>query len=231
MNENEISNILEDAVDDRGFSTSSPQRVLGQKMNPGWMFIPEGTWDSILVMTNNVTIVGRGEKTIIDGGSKNPAITIARPNVRIMNLSVRTDEGGDQNAISFTKGIAPNCSINNIKILSAGGHGIFRDSEYGSGLNMVDGCHIQNVQGHGIFAPSGAGARNIVRNNIGKNIAGDFIQWGVNASLIIGNECEDSGLIFSEDSANNQLVADNEVRYIEDRGSGNRLLDNETMED
>ncbi|MFB6196801.1 MAG: hypothetical protein ABEI52_00835, partial [Halobacteriaceae archaeon] len=157
------------------------QPIVSKHRNPGLIYIPPGTWEgSLIVAQHNLTLVGAGDETVIVGERGEPAITVNAPNVRILNLSVRTEYAYP--AISFTDGDAPQGIIQNVKVLESGAYGVFRDGDYSSPINAIIDCHFENVAGSAICAESGAGPQNLIQGNTGESIGDEFIKWGVNAS-------------------------------------------------
>lgn len=175
------------------------QQAIGVQREPGLIYLPPGTWsDSVIISQHNLTIVGAGEETIIEGQPGQSPITILSPHVRVVDLAVRTEY--EVPAISFTHGDAPQCVLENITVLEGGSHGVFRDNKYGSAVNAIINCEFQNLAGHGIYAPSGSGPKNLVKDNRADNIGGDFIHWGDDSSLILDNNCDDAPIRLTDNS-------------------------------
>lgn len=197
------------------------QQVIGSQNNPGVIHLPEGEWEeNIIVSQHNLTIVGHGEDTVLIGEGDQPTITILAPSVRLINLAVRAK---DASAIAFTKGNGSQVTLQNVHVLEAGQHGVYREQNYGSALNAIVDCTFSHIDGHAIYAETGAGPRNVVQGNIGEDVNGDFIRWGVNDSMLIGNSCEDGVIHLTQNSAGNFVTRDDETN-LQDEGQGNQII-------
>lgn len=196
------------------------QQAIGAQREPGLIYLPSGNWsESIIISQHNLTIIGEGKETIIEGQPGQPPITILAPHVRVVNLSVRTEH--EVPAIAFTHGDAPQCVLENVTVLEGGSHGIFRDNKYGSAANAIINCEFHNLAGHGIYAPSGSGPKNLVKDNNANNIGGDFIHWGDDSSLILGNESDDAPIRLTNNSRwNFEKHAEGDVD-VTDEGKNN----------
>lgn len=198
------------------------QSAISRHRDPGLIYIPPGTWKgNIIVAQHNLTLVGAGDETVIAGERGEPAVTINAPNVRFVNLAVRTEH--NYPAIAFTEGAAPQGIIQNVNILESGSHGIFRDSDYPSPLNAIVDSHFENIAGSGICVESGAGPQNLVRGNSGKDIGENFIEWGVDASLLLDNKCENSAVYLTPESNNNYTIRKEETELLNE-GTDNTII-------
>lgn len=198
------------------------QPAVSLQREPGLIYIPPGTWEEgIIVGQHNLTLVGAGEESVIVGDEQ-PAITVLAPNIRIINLSVRTED--EHPAIAFMHGDAPQCVLQNVTVLESGHHGVFRDNDYGSAVNAIIDCEFRDISGDAIHVQSGSGPQNLVRGNRAEDVNGDFIRWGVDASLLLDNRCEDAAIHLTSDSDNNfaerngitELINESETNVITD---------------
>lgn len=202
--------------------TDKAQRVIGSQSEPGFVYIPEGEWEeSIYIMQHNLTLIGEGPETVITGETGRPAITILAPHVRIVNLAVQTEDRVP--AISFSNANATQSVIKEITVRESGGHGIYRDPDYASGVSAVLDCEFYNIQGHAISAEGGAGPKNIIHGNTGEDINQDFINCGVNRSLLMDNRCEDAPIRLNSNSRENTVIPHEDTELI-DEGDDNIIL-------
>lgn len=198
------------------------QQVISALDDPGLLYIPSGTWEeSIIITQHNLTIVGDGEGSIIKGENGQSPITVVAPNVRLMNMSVKTES--DVPAISFTHGTASQGVLQGVNVLESGSHGVYRDERYTSAVNAIVGCSFENIGGHAIYAEAGSGPQNFVHGNEGKAINGDFVRWGVDSSLLLDNQCEDAPIRLTSDS-NGNLVKNPDGTKLIDDGKGNMKM-------
>lgn len=199
------------------------QQVISMQTDHGLIYIPDGTWtENIIVTQHNLTLIGAGkEESVIEGKEGQPPITILAPNVKVVNLAVRTEY--DVPAISFTHGPGTQAVLQNVKVLESGSHGVFRDNNYHSGVNAIIGCEFHDVGKHAIYAPDGSGSGNLIYGNEGKDIGGDFIQWGVDSSVLFGNECKEAPIHLTSNSRRN-LVGRNMETELIDEGTNNVVI-------
>lgn len=199
------------------------QPIISRHRDPGLIYIPPGRWEgNIIVAQHNLTLVGAGnEETIIVGEDGRPAITINAPNVRVHDLAVRTEY--NHPAISFTDGEAPQGVVQNVDILESGSHGVFRGENHPSPINAIVNCHFENIAGAGIYVESGAGPQNLVKGNTGGSIEGDFIKWGVDASLLLDNKSDDKPIHLTSDSNYNYISIDENVE-LNDQSETNVII-------
>lgn len=190
--------------------TDSIQRVITAYENPGFIYLPSGTWEEhIIISQHNLTLVGEGEDTIIKNTREQPPITILAPVVRIINLTIQSEY--DVPAVSLSHGDATQVVFQNVTISKSDGDGIHRDENYGFAVGAILNCRFRNIGGHAVHAPTGSGPRNIVIGNSGENIDGDFIRWGVDNSLIANNRCEDSSIHLTQDAHRNFILTSDET--------------------
>lgn len=199
------------------------QQVISMQTDPGLIYVPDETWtESIIVTQHNLTIMGAGnEESVIAGEAGQPPITVLSPNVKIVNLAVRTEY--DVPAVSFTHGNGTQAVLQNVKVLESGSHGVFRDNNYGSAVNTIIGCEFHNIDKHAIYAPTGSGPQNLIYGNEGREIGGDFIQWGVDSSMLFDNRCEDAPIHLTSNSKQN-LIGENEETELIDDGTNNVVI-------
>lgn len=103
--------------------------TIGDALNnaTSYVSIGPGTFnENLTVTTDDMTIEGVGESTVIDGGDSSPAVTIDARNVTISNLSAITDRPGSQNAIEVTTN-GDKAKVYNIAGIVAGESGIYTD--------------------------------------------------------------------------------------------------------
>lgn len=161
----------------------------------GWIYLPEGDYDSIRVNRPNILIFGEGEESKIHG-KQSPAIKIMAHNVKVLNVKAISE--GNQPGILFRDEYAFGCSISTVNI-DAGGDGIRKATPGASGRGTISNCSIESG-GYGIFAQNGSGPLNYIVNNRG-NSDNEFIKWGVDSSILHGNEGDD--ILFTESSRGN----------------------------
>lgn len=204
------------------FEPDRIQQVISEFNDPGLLYIPSGTWEeSIIVTQHNLTIVGDGEGSIIEGENGQSPITVVAPNVRIIDISVKTEF--DVPAISFTHGASSQGVLQGVNVLESGSHGVYRDEKYASAVNAIVGCSFENIGGHAIYAEAGSGPLNFVQGNEGTAVDGDFIRWGVDSSLLFDNQCEDAPVRLTSDAKEN-LVKNPEGTKLIDDGKGNMKM-------
>lgn len=68
-------------------------------------------------------------------------------------------------------------------------------------------------------------ARNLVYGNTAENIQGEFINWGVNSSILLNNFYADASIVLSEDSRRNLVLNAEDGGEVVDAGSENQLVD------
>lgn len=186
------------------------QRVVSSFQNEGLIFLPSGTWEESLIVTqHNLTIIGNGDSTVITNTDGQPPISIIAPQVRIYNLSVEAKHNVP--AISLTHGDATQTILNQVRIKGSESHGVYRDEGYGFTLGAISNCIFNNIQGHGIYAPSGTGPRNLIYGNVGEEIDGDFIRWGCDRSILLTNHCLDAPIRLTEDAHMNFVLPSEET--------------------
>lgn len=199
------------------------QQVISMQTDPGLIYIPDGTrTENIIVTQHNLTLIGASkEKSVIEGKEGQPPITILAPNVKIVNLAVRTEY--DVPAISFTHGPGTQAVLQNVNVLESGSHGVFRDNNYRSGANTIIDCEFHDIGKHAIYAPTGSGSQNLIYGNKGEGIDGDFIQWGVDSSMLFNNECKEAPVRLTSNSRQN-LVGKNMETELIDEGTNNVVI-------
>lgn len=186
------------------------QRVISSFDGPGLIYLPEGTWEeSVIVTQHNLTILGEGKDTTIVNENEQSPITIIAPSVRIVNLTVRSEF--DVPAVSLSHGDATQAVLQNVMISGSGSHGLYRDENYGFAIGAILNCTFQDVDEHAIFAPTGTGPRNLIVGNEGENIGGDFIRWGVNHSILSQNHCPDAPIRLTENAQNNLVLKEEDT--------------------
>lgn len=198
------------------------QAVIGRHKQPGVIFLFGETWhESVTISQHNLTLVAQeGDATKIQSDGDQPAISILEPNVRLLNLSVSAPKADA--AIEFAHADATQAHLTNVTIENSGGHGIYRDSVYNSALMTVQNSTLRDIDGHGIFAESGSGPQNVLYNNTGEAIGGDFLYWGVDASILFNNHCEDAPIRLTEKSRYNFLLNHPDQTEIIDEGENNQ---------
>lgn len=197
------------------------QRVISSFENPGAIYLPSGTWEESLIVTqHNLTIIGDGEDTILEGEPGQSPLKIIAPNVRLIDLTIRSES--DVPAISLSHGDATQAVFQNVTIEESGSHGIHRAESYGFALGAIINCNFKNIEGNAINAPSGTGPRNIVVGNEGHDIEEDFIRWGVDFSILMDNDGGDARIHLTEESKRNMVFNDTDTE-IDDDGTNNLL--------
>lgn len=200
------------------------QEVVGQHNEPAIIFLFDHLWEENLFITqHNLTIVGASGGSTIVGGDGIPSITILKPNVRLVNIEVRNPHS--QPCIAFTHAPASQAVIKDVIISESGSHGIFRDGDFNSTLNAVFDCEFKDIEGDAIHAESGSGARNLVYGNSGENVQGEFINWGVDNSILLENYCTDASIVLTEDSGRNLVLNRENGGEVIDAGRENQLVD------
>lgn len=189
----------------------SIQQIISGFDGPGLIYLPESTWEESLIITqHNLTILGEGENTVIKSQREQSPITIISPSVRLFNLNVRAEH--DVPAISLSHGNATQGVLQNLTISSVGGSGIARNGNYAFDLTAIINCHFEDIAGNGIVAPTGTGPNNLLLGNEGKEIGGDFINWGVNESILAYNSCDDAPIQLTENAHRNLVLMDEETK-------------------
>lgn len=94
--------------------------------------------ETITVNTSDISIIGSGSATIVDGGADD-AITIQEPNVEIARLSVKTTFGADANADCFDIN-NDGALVHNVRITESDRNGV---GIFGSQSD----CKIINISG------------------------------------------------------------------------------------
>lgn len=181
---------------------NSIQQVVSAFDGPGLIFLPESTWEESLIITqHNLTIIGQGENTIIESQREQPPITIAAPSVRLLNFRVKSKH--EISAISLSHDNATQVVLQSLNISESGKHGIVRDENYSFDIIAILNCRLKNIAGDGIVAPTGTGPNNLLLGNVGEDIGGDFIRWGVNKSILSDNRCDDAPINITENAHGN----------------------------
>lgn len=194
------------------------QQVISTQNEPGLIYVPPGTWsESIIVTQHNLTLIGAGEESIIEGIENQPPVTVLAPHVRIFNLAVKTEY--EVPAISYTHGDAPQCVLRNITVLESGLDGVFRDNNYGSAINAIINCKFLNIGRHAIHAPTGSGPKNLVSENEGEGIEEDFIRWGDDTSMLLNNRCDEAPIRLTDDADENFVIEDENTETLQGRGN------------
>lgn len=189
---------------------NSIQRVVSTFDDPGLIYLPSGTWNESLIITqHNLTIIGEGTETTIKNKDPQPPVTIIASNVRLINMSVQSEH--DVPAVSLNHGDATQAVIQNVNITESGSHGIHRNENYGFAIGAILNCTFNNISEHAIYAPTGTGPYNLVFGNTAENVGGDFIQWGVNNSILAYNKCEDSHITLTENARRNLVLTDEDT--------------------
>lgn len=200
------------------------QEVVGQHNEPAIIFLFDHVWEENLFITqHNLTIIGASGGASVVGGAGDPTITVLKPNVRLVNIEVRNPHS--EPCIAFTHAPASQAVIKDVIMSESGSHGIFRDGNYTSTLNAVIDCEFQNIEGNAIHAESGSGARNLVYGNRGENVQGEFINWGVNSSILLENYCYDASIVLTEESSRNMVLNGDDGGEVLDAGRENQLVD------
>lgn len=186
------------------------QRVVSTFDDPGLIYLPSGTWsESLIISQHNLTIIGEGTDTILKNDDPQSPITILAPNVRIINMTVQSSH--DVPAISLNHGDAPQTVLQNVHVSESESHGVYRNENYGFAVGAILNCTFQNISEHAIYAPTGTGPYNLIFGNTAENVGGDFIQWGVNNSILAHNMCEDSPITLTENARRNLVLTEEDT--------------------
>lgn len=211
----------------------------------GWVFVPPGTFtENIVVDTQNITIVGSGRSTLVDGQTNGEAITISQSDVTIRNLSAKTTDNnnGTNSAIQLTSGSASDCTISGINIRESDKGGITDvdnnpncvylnnniETSFGTAIEpdsdrgIVSGNIIGTVTNQVLILQNEGPAQDcVVSNNVAESFGGDgFRASGGADSIFIANSAlsgTGDGLdIFTP----NVIVANNRANSLNDSGTG-----------
>lgn len=113
-----------------------------------FMLVGPGTFsENVTIDTTNLTVVGAGYDTLIDGDTSD-AIILDASGITLRDLSAKTTAGGgNTNTVISTTSNADSCTLDTVFVPEADDRG-FR-IEHGSD-HIVNSCNLENVEGKGI---------------------------------------------------------------------------------
>lgn len=208
-------------MSDTGTLHSTVQNAV--RNSSSWVFVPPGTFnESVLVQTPELTIVGSGRGTLIDGGTTGTAIDVEAKNVTVRDLDVQTTGAGgtgydglDLSYYSGTKGI--NVTVRDTDDVAFEGVGsalinchVVRADFLGvrsAGESIVHNTRLDASDDYGMISNNSDA---IFTNNYVRNAAGNGIDGNGDNQLIGGNRVIGCG-VGLRISNSNQVVYNNRV--------------------
>jgi hypothetical protein len=130
-----------------------------------WMFIGPGSFDEPLVIdTTDLTVVGSGKSTVINGGDASDAIRVEASNVTVKSVAGQTTIGAGKNIDAFQFSSTSGCVVYDFWAIESDRHGV----NIGSGSTNCRAinihCESANIIGNGVGI---FGDENIVDDVIG----------------------------------------------------------------
>lgn len=174
--------------EDRYSGDSAIQDALDDAATGDAIIVGPGTYaDNVTVSTDNVTIIGAGRGTLVDGGTGGDAILVSgASDVTVQNLAVQTTSGGgnsnDGIRINNAGGVACNrTSVITVWAEESDQHGIHHSS--GKDCTFVN-IRSTGADGMGLNINGGVGA--IVTAVTARQNGGNGIKIGPGKSMLYG---------------------------------------------
>lgn len=190
----------------------------------GFVWVPVGTFSEALTITgNDITLLGAGWSSIIDGGTTGHAVNITGSRCVVRDLQVKTTpgEGNAFRGIEVPGGT--NSIILRVYVNGSDEHGI--SSAVDTDMSVIQ-CFIDNTDASGI-SPGGAA---IIKGNRIENagVYGINLKSTADNSVVVGNIIDttgDDGIFIHADAENCVVVANRITNWTneaigDDSGTG-----------